>query len=232
MPNKQDRIERNAKIGARIGLVCFSMILLAIVISVFADVVKFRVFTQKPDATTSKPLFQTEKVVQCEAVEVKGIMISTEYADLSEEFEDTGTSIADESIQEKEAVEETVNDVISCGIEPKFETDYTESDEYFRITAYCPCPLCCGDWYYTQPRDENGNIEVHTATDEIAVQGVTIATDWNVIPPETLVEIEDIGVFKVQDTGVVGNSIDIYFSNHEEALNFGLKYAKVRIVEG
>lgn len=229
----EDRRAKNEKVAAWIVIVCYALMLLALLGGVIADGLKFRDVEPKADTICGTATEPEEYIIaDTDSVETQDVLVTVEYGDLTELFEEDVPAEADtEATTENTAAEETT--VYTCGIEPTFEEvdDYTGEDEYFRLTAYCPCPSCCGDWYYTQPRDEYGNIEVHTATGEVAVQGYTIATDWSVIPPGTLVEIEDIGTFRVQDTGVTGNSIDIYFDSHEEALNFGMKYARIRIVE-
>jgi len=92
--------------------------------------------------------------------------------------------------------------------------------ETFIATAYCPCALCCGK--------EDGI----TASGVKAREGITIAADWDVMPEGTIVEIEGIGYRIVQDTGsaIKGHRIDIYFEEHEEALEFGLQEVRVRIL--
>ena len=90
-------------------------------------------------------------------------------------------------------------------------------------TAYCPCERCCG----------SGACGI-TASGAKAVEGVTIAADWGVLPEGTIVEIEGLGYRIVQDTGsaIKGNRIDIYFEEHEEALAFGVQEVRVRVVLG
>ena len=91
----------------------------------------------------------------------------------------------------------------------------------FKATAYCPCKKCC---------DKNDGI---TASGVKAKEGITIATDWDVLPAGTEVEIQGIGTRIVQDKGgaIRGNRIDIFFENHRDALNFGVQEVLVRIKE-
>lgn len=86
------------------------------------------------------------------------------------------------------------------------------------VTAYCPCEKCCGEY-------ANG----YTATGAKATQGVTIATDPDVIPMGTEVEI-DGHIYISQDVGgaISGNRIDLYFDRHEDALQWGVQEKKVR----
>ena len=97
----------------------------------------------------------------------------------------------------------------------------------FTATAYCPCKKCCGEW--ATKRDGL----VYTASSEIAKEGATIAADWAVLPPGTVVEIEGLGRRVVQDKGeaIKGNRIDIFFDSHQEALDFGIQDIKLKIIE-
>lgn len=101
------------------------------------------------------------------------------------------------------------------------ETEPAEPDTMdlgtFKLTAYCPCSACCGEW-----------ADGITYTGTTATQGRTIAVDPDVIPLGSSVEIggqtyiaEDIG------GAIQGNRIDVYFRSHAEALQFGVQYATV-----
>ena len=113
---------------------------------------------------------------------------------------------------------------------PTVEPVIEEETEWmvFKATAYCPCEKCCGKWAKNRP-----NGIVYTANGEVAKEGVTIAADWDVLPPGTEVEIKEIGIRKVQDRGgaIRGNRIDIYFETHEQALKFGIQEVQLRIIE-
>ena len=101
-------------------------------------------------------------------------------------------------------------------------TGYTYADENgvyqdlgeFVLTAYCPCPICCGQW---------SNMDnPSTASGNPAVEGVTIAVDTNVIPFGTRIKIGE-HIYTAQDRGgaIKGNRIDVYFRTHERACQFG-----------
>lgn len=118
--------------------------------------------------------------------------------------------------------------------EPQAEPPEIE-DEYislgtFRITAYCGCAECCGKYGKNRPIDEYGNTIVTTASGKRAVQGVTVAADRTMFPFGTKLYIEG-KEFEVQDVGgsINGNEVDIYFENHQDALNFGVQYMEVFI---
>lgn len=101
------------------------------------------------------------------------------------------------------------------------ETEPAESEAQslgtFKLTAYCPCPACCGEW-----------ADGITYTGTAATQGRTIAVDPDVIPLGSSVEI-DGQTYVAEDIGgaIQGNRIDVYFRSHDEALQFGVQYADV-----
>lgn len=104
-----------------------------------------------------------------------------------------------------------------------FSYDRTENEwENYILTAYCSCEKCCG---------KSDGI---TASGTIATPGRTVAVDTNNIPYGTTVEIDGFGTYVAEDCGgaIKGNQIDIYFENHEDALDFGKKELKVIILEG
>ena len=150
------------------------------------------------------------------------IEVSTEtkiYDDVS----DVESSITEESsiqVEEENASDEYIE-------EP--EPEYISLGE-FRLTAYCPCEICCDECAYNRPVDEYGNTIVYTASGRIAQEGYTVAADPDVLPYGTIIYI-DGHEYEVQDCGgaITDNSIDIYFDTHEAACEFGLQYGEVFI---
>lgn len=102
----------------------------------------------------------------------------------------------------------------------------------FRLTAYCSCGACCGKWAENRPVDESGKEIVYTASGAVAAQGRTVAVDPAVIPLGSVLYIGG-AEYVAEDTGggIVGNSVDIYFDSHEDALEFGLQYGEVSILQ-
>lgn len=92
----------------------------------------------------------------------------------------------------------------------------------YKVTAYCPCPKCCGEWS-----------DGFTYTGDLAHEGTTIAVDPEVIPLGTIVYIEGVGERIAQDIGgaIDGNDIDLFFYSHEAALAFGIQYLEVTVVD-
>lgn len=87
--------------------------------------------------------------------------------------------------------------------------------EIYTIYAYCPCSICCG---------KETSI---TASGTNATKSRTVASD---LPFGTKVYIEGIGKRIVEDRGVTGKVIDVFVSEHNEALKFGFKRMKVKIM--
>jgi len=91
-----------------------------------------------------------------------------------------------------------------------------------KATAYCPI---------------KGVTNTYTASGARAVRnpnGIsTIATDPNVIPMGTKLYVEGYGYAIAADkgSGVKGKFIDLYFNTLREALDFGVKYLKVQILD-
>ena len=91
----------------------------------------------------------------------------------------------------------------------------------FWVTAYCPCPICCGEY--------SNMVNPTTASGAPAVEGVTCAAPSNFEFGTEL--IVDGHTYTVQDRGgaINGNHLDIYFSNHQAALNFATGYYDVYV---
>lgn len=88
----------------------------------------------------------------------------------------------------------------------------------FTATGYCSCAKCTGK------------------TNGITASGKKATPNHTVAMPKqysfgTNIEIKDIGYFVVEDRGgaIKGNKIDIYFSTHQEALNWGVRTVYLRI---
>lgn len=73
---------------------------------------------------------------------------------------------------------------------------------------------------------------VYTASGAIAQEGVTIAADWDVYPPGTVLQVEGLGEYIVQDRGgaIKGLKIDVYFEDHDDALQFGRQEVRIKVI--
>ena len=89
----------------------------------------------------------------------------------------------------------------------------------FKLTAYCPCPKCCGEW-----------ADGITYTGTEATAGRTVAVDPKGIPLGSTVYING-SAYVAEDIGgaIKGNRIDVYFPDHKTALQFGVQHAEVEI---
>jgi 3D (Asp-Asp-Asp) domain-containing protein len=121
------------------------------------------------------------------------------------------------------APESDIHIVICIGEKP----EYTSLGE-FKVTAYCSCSECCGEYAENRP-----NGIVYGASGSELTPNLSIAVDPDVIPYGTKVYI-DGREYIAQDTGgaIDGNRIDLYMSSHEEALEWGVQYCEVFVKEG
>jgi len=90
----------------------------------------------------------------------------------------------------------------------------------YRVTAYCACAACCG------------KTDGVTKSGALAQPGLTVAADPEVLPLGTVIEFEGVGVRSVQDIGgaINGLELDLFFPDHQAALDWGVQYLKVRVV--
>ena len=100
--------------------------------------------------------------------------------------------------------------------------DILEAFGLFTVTAYCSCEKCCGEW-----------ADGVTYSGNRATWG-TVAVDRKIIRLGSKLRIEgfpDI-IFRCEDVGgsIKGNKIDIWFPNHQAALNFGVQKRLVYII--
>lgn len=98
---------------------------------------------------------------------------------------------------------------------------YQYLGEYL-LTAYCPCPICCGKW---------SNMENPvTASGARPTQGWTIAAPKE-FPFGTKIMI-DGQIYEVQDRGgaINGKHFDVYFNTHQDALNFAMRTTSAYLV--
>lgn len=119
-----------------------------------------------------------------------------------------------------ETIEVKIETPIVKESEPTEESTPTYRKMDVVATAYCPCAKCCG---------KSDGI---TATGVKAKANHTIAADPSVLPYGTEI-VCGLGEFVVEDCGgmVKGNKIDIFFNDHQEAVEFGVKELTIWVKE-
>ena len=89
-----------------------------------------------------------------------------------------------------------------------------------RITAYCACEICCGEWAKDRPLDVNGNPIVYGASGQVLTPGVSVACS---LPYGTEIQIDGLpGTYIVEDRTAEwiqdkynGMTVDIYMPTHK-----------------
>lgn len=160
-----------------------------------------------------------EALYAVEVVEVEAAVVEPEA---------TEPEATEHEMTEPEVTEPEVTEPAETRREEKTSESNRRSLGTFRLTAYCSCSTCCGQWAKNRPVDRNGNEIVYGASGAVLKAGVSIAVDPEVIRFGTKVEING-HTYTAQDTGkhIKGNRIDVYFTDHQKAREFGIKYAEV-----
>lgn len=106
-------------------------------------------------------------------------------------------------------------------------------------TAYCKCQKCCGwerSWLFGSPVYSSGPQKGKPKKVGVTAGGTrakkgTIAADLSLYPYNTIMYIPDYGYGRVEDcgSGVKGNHIELFFSSHQKALNWGKQTRNVKI---
>ena len=111
--------------------------------------------------------------------------------------------------------------------EQKAETKSEPSGEWrivrMRVTGYCPCPKCCGE--YSDGITANGH--------KIRPGDTFVAADKRYsFGTEMVIEGYSNGqTIKVLDRGgaIRGNKLDAFFHTHQEALEWGVRHIDVKV---
>ena len=106
-----------------------------------------------------------------------------------------------------------------------YRNQIVEPTKIIKVTAYCPCSICCGRWadgqtasgYWIQPGDR-----FVAAPKHIPFGTEMIVPGYNNDKP---VEVKDRG------GAITVERLDVYFDTHDEALKWGVKYLEIRIIK-
>lgn len=124
----------------------------------------------------------------------------------SETKEETQKEEAEEEQEDEEEAEETV----SSSSKGRYLGN-------FRLTAYCNCSRCCGKWA--------GGA---TASGTTPTPGRTVAMGGIAFGTKLMINGT---VYTVEDRGTAYGHVDIFMGSHQQALNFGSRYADVYVIE-
>jgi len=97
---------------------------------------------------------------------------------------------------------------------------YTYPEQEFKVTAYCPCEKCCEKY-----------------ADGITASGYKLRKGNKLCAANfdfcTVLKIPGYGIAPVLDRGgaIKEDCIDVYFDTHQEALEWGVQYLKIRIIK-
>lgn len=160
----------------------------------------------------------TNKVVQQGKDGLKEITYKIKYQN---NVEIEKTVISEKVISEpvNKIVQVQKKTVTSRGSSLPRTTGGNSSGTVYKITAYCPCSKCCG------------KATGRTASGTKATPGRTVAASGKYAFGTKL----NIGghIYTVEDRGgaITGNKIDIFVGSHAEALQWGVRYLPVSVVQ-
>ena len=120
----------------------------------------------------------------------------------------------------KETEEQTMEAVVIQNAAPEETTPALRYHGLCRITAYCSCQQCCGEWANDRPVDEEGNPIVYGASGIELTPGVSVACS---LPYGTEIMIDGLpGTYLVEDRTAEwvqdkynGMTVDIYMDDHQ-----------------
>ena len=98
----------------------------------------------------------------------------------------------------------------------------------YRVTAYCPCEICCGKWAELGVDSDGervtpGNRKILPGDKFVAADPKILSRgDWVYVPGYGTVEVRDVG------GSIKGKRLDVFFPTHQEALNWGIKHIEIK----
>ena len=108
------------------------------------------------------------------------------------------------------------------------------------VTGYCSCGACCGwrrSWFGFGPPVISSGVNKGKPKDVgLTASGThahigTVAADTTVLPFKTIVHVPGYGYGIVEDRGgaIKGNKLDLWFSSHDAAKQWGRKKIQVQV---
>ena len=177
-------------------------------------VIPYETITKNTTGTSTET---TNKVVQEGKDGLKEVTYKVKYQNDVE---------IEKSVISEVVVQEPVNKIVQVQKKatsrsstlPRTSSTSSTGGTVYKITAYCPCGKCCGK--------TNGR----TASGTKATAGRTVAASSKFAFGTKL----NIGghIYTVEDRGgaINGNKIDIFVNSHAEALQWGVRYLNVNVV--
>ena len=169
-----------------------------------------------------------EEALQAEAGgrpgEVTGNSAPEKSAQMAEapEGEEQGTESAEETEQSEEAAAEAEQETEAPAAEAEQETEAPAAERGEKGTYL-------GSFTTTGYSNPDGSA---SADGTMPRARHTVSADWKVLPPGTRIRFGDSDIiYTVEDTGVHGNWVDVYYPTHSEAWSHGLQYKDVYLVD-
>ena len=188
-------------------------------------VVRQQEIIQSQEETIQNQDSQIERLEQINSEETEKVAVLTKQ---KEQLETDLESARQRSIDLRARIDGNRKEIEQLEIELE-QTKSVGRTITVKVTGYCPCPRCCGEWAYLNPGI--------TASGTVAKYG-TIAAPPS-IPFGTKMKIEGYGdmIFTVEDTGsaVVYEDgiyvIDMWMPTHEQAYAVGNSIVQATILD-
>ena len=158
---------------------------------------------------------------EAEVDSITKILLAEHGADMDYEIENSNQiGIRIEQLERKLGIGVLFLCIALMGCEPPAEPQSPVEAMDANVSAYCPCERCCGK--YSDGITANGY--------KIQPGDKFCAADSR-FPFGTLMNIPGYGKVPVLDRGGVikGDKLDVYFSTHQEALQWGRQHLQVKI---
>lgn len=127
--------------------------------------------------------------------------------------------LSETSAPKAQAAKVCRDDLSVSGAPGQNQRSVLTGEQAFTAYAYCACEICCGEWA------KYGK----TASGTTPEQGRTVAVDPSVIPLGAEIWIDGEGPYIAEDTGsgILGNTVDVFFESHQDALKWGKRTVEV-----